>query len=255
MVNPVAALRLARRPGTAVILVSYGLGYATYSCLQASLSTLFLDVYNISGLASGLIYMPFGVACALSALGTGKLLDRNYQCTAAEVGITAVGKTNSSDIVDFPIERARLRMITWLIAASACLIATYGWQLQTSGVSMAGPLVTQFFIGLTVQSMFTALNTLLVDLHQDEPSTAQAGCNLFRCEMAAGLLAAVDMLLRMLGPGWTFVIFAWLILAAFGMLAVLRRKGMQWRQDGLAKQQNRQTEGGGVTSAGPSKPG
>lgn len=47
------------------------------STLQASLSTLFLDIYGLSSLASGLIYIPFGVACAVSALATGQLLDRN----------------------------------------------------------------------------------------------------------------------------------------------------------------------------------
>ena len=39
------------------------------------------------------------------------------------------------------------------------------------------PLVFRFFIGLTIQMVFTALNTLLVDTHLDCPSTSQAACN------------------------------------------------------------------------------
>lgn len=230
-VNPFAALKLIRSPATALILINYGVGYATYSCLQASLSTLFLEIYDISGLASGLIYIPFGVACALAAFATGRLLDRNYHKTAAEAGISTI-RNRVDDISDFPIEKARLRIITWSVTLCACLMVSYGWQLQVSS-SMAGPLVTQFFIGLTLQPMFTALNTLLVDLHQDCPSTAQAACNLVRCEMAAGYLAALDALLRALGPGWTFVLVAGGMFIAAILLLILECKGLKWRQKRL----------------------
>lgn len=250
IVNPLAALKLIRSPATALILVNYGVGYATYSCLQASLSTLFLQLYDISGLASGLIYIPFGIGCALAAFGTGRLLDHNYQKTAAEVGIvssstsTANTTTNTrtrvvvvdddDDMAHFPIEKARLRTITWSVVLCASLTASYGWQLQTASnpSSMAGALVTQFFMGLTLQPMFTALNTLLVDLHRDEPSTAQAACNLVRCELAAAALAALDPLLQpaALGPGWTFVLFAAALYVSALLLLLLQCQGWKWRQ-------------------------
>jgi predicted MFS family arabinose efflux permease len=188
--NPLTSIKLLRSPGTALVMAAYGVGYATYSCLQASLSSLFLDIYEITGLASGLVYIPFGIACALSAFATGRLLDRNFRKTAAELGVP-VTRNKADNLSTFPIEKARLRTIVPLVSVSACLILAYGWQLQ-AGVVMAGPLVTQFFIGLTIQTMFTALSTLLVDVNQECPSTAQAACNLVRCEMAAGYLAALD---------------------------------------------------------------
>lgn len=230
VINPIASLKLIRNPATALILLVYGVGYATYSCLQASLSTLFLEIYGISGIASGLIYIPFGVACALSAFGTGRLLDRNFRKTAAEAGLSDVPRSQIHDMSKFPIEKARLRIITWSLMLSAGLIASYGWQLREHVSQMAGPLITQFFIGLTIQPTFTALNTLLVDLHQECPSTAQAACNLVRCEIAAGYLAALDALLRALGPGWTFVLFAGVLFLATCCLVVLEYNGLKWRQ-------------------------
>lgn len=230
-VNPFASIKLLRFPGNAFMMTAFGVGYATYSCLQASLSSLFLDIYNISGLASGLIYIPFGVACALSAFATGKLLDRNFRKTAKEVGVP-VTHNKADNLSTFPIEKARLRTIVPLISLSACLMIAYGWQLQ-AGVVMAGPLVTQFFIGLTIQTMFTALSTLLVDVNQECPSTAQAACNLVRCEMAAGYLAALDALLRAIGPGWTFLLLAAIVLFSAIMLLALQGKGMHWRQKGV----------------------
>jgi hypothetical protein len=188
--NPLMSIKLLRSTGTALVVVSYGVGYATYSCLQASLSSLFLNIYEIAGLVSGLIYIPFGIACALSAFATGRLLNRNFRKTATELGFP-VTQNKAEDLSTFPIEKARLRTVVPLVSFSACLIIAYGWQLQ-AGVNMAGPLVTQFFVGLTLQTMFTALSTLLVDVNQECPSTAQAACNLVRCEMAAGYLAVLE---------------------------------------------------------------
>lgn len=231
--NPLTSIKLLRSPGTALLVAAYGVGYATYSCLQASLSSLFLDIYEeqISSLASGLIYIPFGVACALSAFATGKLLDRNFRKTAIEMGVL-VTTNRAENLSTFPIEKARLRTIIPLVCVSAFLIIAYGWQLQ-AGVTMAGPLVTQFFIGLTLQTMFTALSTLLVDVNRECPSTAQAACNLIRCELAAGYLAALDPLLRATGPGSTFLLLAAIVLLSVAMLGLLQRKGLRWRRERL----------------------
>ncbi|KAK3291457.1 major facilitator superfamily domain-containing protein [Chaetomium fimeti] len=225
--NPLAALKLLRIPGTAIILVAYGINYTVYCCLQASLSTLFVDIYGVSGLVAGLVYIPFGVAVALSAFATGRLLDISYKKTAAENGISIV-KSKETDLKAFPIERARLRTVILSVALSAFLVMGYGWALQAR-VSMAVPLVLQFFIGLTIQGIFTALNTLLVDLHQDCPSTAQAACNFVRCEMAAACLAALDALIRRIGPGWSFLLFGVTLFIEFLMLLLLQLRGMKWR--------------------------
>ena len=226
--NPLASLKLLRLPETALILSSFGVNYAIYSCLQASLSTLFLDVYNVSGVVAGVIYIPFGIACALSAFATGFLLDKTYSKTAAECGVL-VDKTKAQDLGKFPIERARLRTVKLPVALCAALIVTYGWLLQTR-TPMAAPLVMQFLIGLTIQTLQTTLNTLLVDIHNDCPSTAQAACNFVRCGLSAAFLAALDALLRRLGPGWTFVFFGSLIFLIVPTLFVIEKKGMKWRQ-------------------------
>ncbi|KAK9418706.1 putative Major facilitator superfamily domain-containing protein [Seiridium unicorne] len=231
--NPISSLKLMWFPGTAIILIAYGVNYSTYSCLQASLSTLFHDTYHITGVASGLIYIPFGVACAVSAYATGSLLDRNYHKTATEISVT-IDKSKRDDLSAFPIEKARLRVITIFVAVGAALVMGYGWQIQER-VNMAGPLVTQFFIGLTLQTLFTSLNTLLVDIHQDCPSTAQAACNFVRCELAAGYLAALDALIRSLGSGWCFVLLAVIEFMLVPMLLLLQWRGMQWRQARAAR--------------------
>jgi hypothetical protein len=232
--NPLAALKLLSIPGTAIILLAYGINYTVYCCLQASLSTLFVDIYHVSGLVAGLVYLPFGAAVALSAFATGRLLDFNYKKTAAENGIT-VNKREGTALEKFPIERARLRTVNFSVALSALLVMGYGWALQAR-VSMVVPLVLQFFIGLTVQPVFTALNTLLVDLHPECPSTAQAACNFVRCEMAAACLAGLDALIHRVGPGWSFLLFGSTLGLEFLMLLLVQLRGMKWRCSGRVSQ-------------------
>ncbi|KAI0014745.1 major facilitator superfamily domain-containing protein [Xylariomycetidae sp. FL0641] len=226
--DPLAALQLVRFPETAILLLIYGVNYSVYSCLQASLSTLLVDQYHVSGVLLGLGYLPFGAACAIAALSTGKLLDWNFRKVAAESGVTRE-QTLGGSLSDFPIEKARLQVSKFSVLISAALIIAYGWLFQ-SRTSLAGPLVMQFFIGLSIQVIFTSLSTLLVDLHRECPSTAQAACNLVRCEMAAGFLAALDALLRYLKPGWCFVLLGLLTSALFPMLLLIEHRGPGWRK-------------------------
>lgn len=72
--NPLTSLILLRDPGTAIIIFTVGIYYTIYSCLQASLATLSTQIYQTSGLVSGLIYLPFGVACAIGAFASGRRL-------------------------------------------------------------------------------------------------------------------------------------------------------------------------------------
>lgn len=69
--NPVAPLLLLWNPSAAIVIGAVAVYYTIYSCLQASLGSLFVELYEASHLLSGLAYLPFGIACALSALISG----------------------------------------------------------------------------------------------------------------------------------------------------------------------------------------
>jgi hypothetical protein len=94
---------------------------------------------------------------------------------------------------------------------------------------MSIPLILQFFIGLTIQGVFTSLSTLLVDTHPKSPSAALAGANFGKCEIAAGGLAFLDVLIKRVGPGWTFVFFAATGLVFLPLLYLLQKRGLKWR--------------------------
>lgn len=53
---------------TAPVILVIAVFYTAYSCLQASLSSLFINIYGYRELEAGLIYIPFGVGCFIASL-------------------------------------------------------------------------------------------------------------------------------------------------------------------------------------------
>lgn len=96
-------------------------------------------------------------------------------------------------------------------------------------MNIAIPLTLQFIIGVTTTWIFNALQTLLVNLYPDSPATAQAGLNLVRCAMSACGLAALQIIINSVGPGWCFTLFAGCCLGTIPLLWMESEWGMEWR--------------------------
>jgi predicted MFS family arabinose efflux permease len=69
--NPVRSLKVLLEKDSLIILVCNGIFYATYCCLQASLSSLFIQLYGYRELQAGLIYIPFGIGCLIASFLSG----------------------------------------------------------------------------------------------------------------------------------------------------------------------------------------
>lgn len=71
VLNPFSGLALLRHRATLLVSVCYGIYYMVHSCLQASLSTIVVNKYHVSGLVVGLVYIPFGIACMIASFLAG----------------------------------------------------------------------------------------------------------------------------------------------------------------------------------------
>lgn len=72
--NPMVSLRMPRAKDLALITTIYGVCYMNFSCLQASLSTIFIALYNFSELNAGLTYLPFGAGSVTALIAQVCLL-------------------------------------------------------------------------------------------------------------------------------------------------------------------------------------
>ena len=108
MANPMAAIRFLFWKDTALVLWMAGSPYAVWYAVQASIPTIYKDVYHFDELQIGLSYLTGGFGTVSGGYLNGKLMDWNYKAAARSIGHT-IDKVSGDDMNDFPIERARAR--------------------------------------------------------------------------------------------------------------------------------------------------
>ena len=202
VLDPLACLRIIFWKDTALILWMHGWFYLVDYCIQTTIPSTYKDIYHFNELQIGLSYLPRGAGIIVGGYTNGKMMDRNYRNTAAQIGHT-VDSSAGDDIDHFPIERARTRNSWYLFGFLSCVLIGYGWAIEKhSHVSV--PLILQFIQGFLGTCLYTVFSTLLVDVFPESPSTAAAAASITRCALAASGVAGLQPLLDVLGRGWYF---------------------------------------------------
>lgn len=70
--NPIKCLTIVFEKDTALVLITNAVFYVNYSCMQASLSPLVMDLYGLNALQAGLTYLPYGIACGITSFLVGR---------------------------------------------------------------------------------------------------------------------------------------------------------------------------------------
>ncbi|PLB40365.1 MFS general substrate transporter [Aspergillus candidus] len=236
--NPLETLVIFREKDMFITILYIGIGSFTTTVLGTSTANLFGDLYDLDSLQIGLCYLPFGVAATIGAMVTGKVLDYNYRRIAHQLNIPPE-IVRSKELLDFPIERARLQIAFAPVVLLVAAFLPYGWVLQLK-LPLAVPLVLQCVIGFTSTICIGTMYTLLVDLAPAQPATASAAANLMRCWLGALGAGIIDVMLRGMGWGWCFVFLGLVIAAASGLLALQYVHGLKWREQRKAREDEKQ---------------
>lgn len=171
---------------------------------------------------------PLGVSAALAAVLNGKILDRSYKNLAVKHGL-AVDRRQCQDLTNFPIERARIRLVFVWATIQGALFLPYGWALQYKA-NLAVPLIIQFILGFCMVCTSNSISTLLADIFPGQVTTASAAQNLLRCLLGAVGSAVVDPMLDGMGTGWCFTFTGLMMLCSMLLLWAEVKWGMEWRQ-------------------------
>lgn len=181
-----------------------------------------------------------GFGSLSSALTTGHIVDWNFR-RHARLRNLVISKNKQQDLTDFPIERVRFEVvIPGHIIGTLALIA-FGWTVQFK-THLAGPEVALFFIGFGVSTAFNITNTLLIDLHRDEPATATAAVNFVRCLLSAAGAAAIIPMCNAMKPGWAFTLIALIYVVLILLVFLLMSRGQQWRAEAVQKKKQKDEE-------------
>ena len=138
-------------PEIFVLLIFNGTLYAVMYGVTASLSVIFENVYPyLNRTEIGLCFIPMGLGMLVGSLLSGRAMD--YYHKKIRDDLIRQSLTDSEKLVDpgaiekdpsFPMEKARLQILPWVVFVYTTCVIGYGWALQ-SRVTVAVPLILQF---------------------------------------------------------------------------------------------------------------
>jgi hypothetical protein len=138
-------------PEIFVVLIFNGTLYAVMYGVTASLTIIFEKVYPYLNEAEiGLCFIPMGLGLLVGSLFSGRAMDSYYRKIKDD--LIRQTRTDSKKYVDleaiekdpsFPIEKARLQILPWVVFVFTTSIISYGWALQWRA-TVAVPLILQF---------------------------------------------------------------------------------------------------------------
>jgi len=132
------------------LLVFNAVIYAVFYAVNTTISTLFSSKYPfLNETDIGLCFLAIGGGMVFGTVSVGRMLDADYQRITKRLAKKAEGDPEKHILPEdmtkdenFPIERARLRMVPILTAIFILTCAGYGWVLQQE-VNIAVPLILQ----------------------------------------------------------------------------------------------------------------
>ncbi|KAL7285431.1 hypothetical protein ACG7TL_000528 [Trametes sanguinea] len=227
-----------------LLLFFNALVYAVFYGVTATISTLFQPTYPfLNETDTGLCFLAIGGGMLVGGVVNGKILDHDYQRVKRklirQVEADPESKIRPEDVTkeeNFPIEYARLRLVPLFFGLYVAACIGYGWCLQ-AGVNIAGPLILQIVIGWTCMAFMNSVQTLLVDLAPMHGSAITACNNLIRCSFGAACVSVIDLILKAIGTGWTYVLLCGICVVFSPIMWILIRYGPTWRARRRAKHQ------------------
>lgn len=230
------------RKYAASIIVFVAIYYAVWQMSITAMSTLFKERYGLSETQIGLTFIANGVGSMIGTVVSGRILDKDYRrvkakyearSTQSAIEFGNVASLSTMDLEDnFPLEKARLRLVP-IFSITQCLsILLFGWTIQyPSRIPIAIPIISTFITGWTAVSTLSVIMTYLVDIFHDRSAAASASPNLARCLFAAGGSSFIMPMIDGTGVGWAFSICVLIQVVALVPVAIQWKYAGAWRKE------------------------
>ena len=238
--NPLETVKIVFTKQAGYVLAYIGILSCGYYATVALIPSQFGAVYGFNQLQIALCYLPLGCGSLLAGFVRGRIIDSRYKFHAKRLGMP-LKRNRNVDLIDFPIEKARLEVVIPTLAlGSACFIG-FGWMVQYK-VALPGPLIFLFVIGFCVSASVNTVSVLLVDIYPGKAGTASAAANIVRCWLGAGAVSGVEPLINKIGIGWTTTFFALLVVVLSPILWYIMENGPEWRRATRERKKRQEAE-------------
>ncbi|KAJ3875570.1 major facilitator superfamily domain-containing protein [Lentinula edodes] len=217
-------VRLLKQPDVLCCLALTGVCYMVWQMSMVATSAQYSSQYHLNEFAIGLTYISNGIGELVGSLLMGRILDHEYRKQLRREATEEATSTNNVVLIG----RARLYSLRLPIPMFIGSIVAFGWVIKVH-THIAVPVVLAFLIGWSVQSILTALATLLVDLFEDQSSTATATFIMTKGLMGAVGSSSIQPLINAIGTGWTFTALGGLCILALPSIFAEFYLGGGWR--------------------------
>lgn len=226
--NPFDSVMLLFDPVLGLLLFYSALVFAGFYAIATSMSEQMKDLYNLTEIQLGLMYLPTAAGSVAAAGIIGPGINWNYRRHAKRLGMSLT-KGRQDDLSNFPIEKARIELGLPLLLLATIVTFSWGWALQYK-VNIGVLVVLQFLMGLGMIGFNNTSSVLIVDLYPGRAGAATAASNLTRCLIGAAATAAITPMINAMGLGWAFNVFGFIFLLGAPMLLVIMKYGIKWRR-------------------------
>lgn len=235
--NPFDSVTLLFEPVLGLLLFYSSVIFAGFYAIATSMSEQMKDLYGLTEIQIGLMYLPMAGGSVIAAFIVGPSINWNYRRHAKRLGVT-LSSGRQDDLTNFPIERARIEVGLPLLLLATCVMFAWGWALQYRA-SIAVPAVLLFLMGVGMIGFNNTCSVLIVDMYPGKAGAATAANNLTRCLLGAAATAVITPMTNALGAGWSFSIFGFLYLLGAPALLMIMKHGIKWRRQLREKQERK----------------
>ncbi|KAF6007192.1 hypothetical protein HII12_004712 [Brettanomyces bruxellensis] len=229
----VTTMKLLKDPLVIFALVPNSLIYATWTMSQATMSLSLSDSYHYVPIKVGLCFLAPGIACCISAILCGKLLNHGYKKQHDSRQITEEETDTSNEPKEIPdaqtkdltvdpenspnnhqpnIIRARLRYFQpfnlGVVISSILYEATNPPIHQSTNPPIHQSTNPPIHQSTNPPIHQPATNTLLVDLHPENSGAVSSLNNLFRCGLGSIFVSCLTKMNGSLTIGGTYTLMA-----------------------------------------------
>ena len=210
--------------------VSFSVYYATVTFMSLYILNISIQQtferapYNYSSTIVGLLYLPNSAGYFLSSVFGGRWVDKIMHREAKKAGRYGEDGKLIFRPEDRMKENAWLGAILW-----PCAIMTYGWTARYH-LSIAGPMVANFFFGVGSMIIFAMVTTMLTEFMPRKASNGVALNNFVRNIFSCVGVIVTSPLIEALGNGWLFTILGVVALVSgFVTIWAMKTFGERWR--------------------------
>jgi len=224
-IDPLRIVLYLQFPAVAICVFYSMITFGSLYILNISVQQTFQkDPYNYSSTIVGLLYLPNSAGYFLSSLFGGKWVDRIMHREARKAGRYDENGKLKFRPEDRMKENAWLGALLWPAA-----YITYGWCAEY-GVTIAGPMIANFFFGLGSMLIFSMVTTMLTEFMPSKGSHGVALNNFARNIFSCVGVIVTSPLIAAIGNGWLFTMIG-LIALISGSLTIwaMKRFGDHWR--------------------------